>query len=247
MIFLVTPMIAVVAVSFSDASFIVFPIPGVSLRWYERVFSYAPFMESMLTSLELAVSATLVGVVLGIPAAIGVARSRSRIATAIGNALLTPLSMPGIVLGFALLYYLSALRIQAGFLALLIAHSMVAIPYVSRTVLAVYRAIPVTQEEAGTVLGGNRWQVLRHVVLPQVMPGVFAGGMFSMLISFDNLPLSYFFGTAQTNTLPVVILSYMENQFDPSIAAVSTLQMIIALAALLVIHRTYGIERLTGV
>ena len=71
--------------------------------------------------------------------------------------------------------------------------------------------------------------------------------MFAILTSMDNLPLSFFFGTASVNTLPVVMLSYMENQFDPSIAAISTVQMIIAVAALLLLDRIYGIERLTSV
>ena len=242
--FLLLPMVVVVVVSFSSASFIAFPMPGLSLRWYERAFSYGPFMSSLATSIELALAATLVGTVVGIPASIAVARSRRRLAVIVANFLLTPLSMPGIVLGFALLYFLATLKIQNGFMSLLIAHSIVAIPYISRTVISVYRSIPVTHEEAGAVLGASR---LRHVILPQIMPGVFAGGMFAVLISFDNLPLSYFFGTAHTSTLPVVMLSYMENQFDPSIAAISTIQMLIAIVTLFAIHRAYGIERLTSV
>ncbi|QDL93332.1 ABC transporter permease [Paroceanicella profunda] len=245
-VFLLLPMVVVVAVSFSSASFVSFPIPGFSLRWYARAFDYAPFMSSLLTSIELAVAATLVGTLLGIPAAIAVARSRHPVANAMSNFLLTPLSMPEIVLGFALLYFLASLRIGSGFLSLLIAHSIVAIPYISRTVMSVYRAIPASHEEAGAVLGASRFQILRQIILPQIMPGVFAGGMFSMLISFDNVSLSYFFGSAHTSTLPVVMLSYMENQFDPSIAAISTIQMLIAIVTLFAIHRAYGIQRLTS-
>ncbi|MCC9620333.1 ABC transporter permease [Thalassospira sp. MA62] len=247
MIFLLLPMVVVVVVSFSSSSFIAFPMRGFSLQWYERALSYGPFMSSLLTSIELALAATLVGTVLGIPASIAVARSRRKWATIVANFLLTPLSMPGVVLGFALLYFLASLHMENGFLSLLIAHSMVAIPYIARTVIAVYRSIPTSHEEAGAVLGASRFQILRHIILPQIMPGVFAGGMFAVLISFDNLPLSYFFGTAHTSTLPVVMLSYMENQFDPSIAAISTIQMLIAIGTLFAIHRAYGIERLTSV
>ena len=246
-VFLLLPMVVVVVVSFSSSSFIAFPMPGFSLKWYERALTYGPFMSSLVTSINLALAATLVGTLLGIPASLAVARSRSRWAGLVANFLLTPLSMPGIVLGFALLYFLASLHIPNGFLSLLIAHSIVAIPYISRTVISVYRSIPVNQEEAGAVLGGTRLQILRYVILPQIMPGVFAGGMFAILISFDNLPLSYFFGTARTSTLPVVMLGYMENQFDPSIAAISTIQMLIAIGTLFAIHRAYGIERLTSV
>ena len=77
-----------------------------------------------------------------------------------------------------------------------------------------------------------------------IRPGIFAGGLFAVLISLDNLPLSYFFGSSSTNTLPVVMLSYLQNQFDPSVAAVSTVQMGLALVLLLAVDRVYGINRL---
>jgi putative spermidine/putrescine transport system permease protein len=122
----------------------------------------------------------------------------------------------------------------------------VAVPYISRTVLAVYRSIPPDFEEAAAILGASRSQTLRHVTLPLIRPGIFAGSLFALLISLDNLPLSFFFGSSTTNTLPVVMLSYMQNQFDPSIAAIATVQMLIAITALLVVNALYGVERLTA-
>ena len=151
----------------------------------------------------------------------------------ISNLLLAPISVPAIVLGFALLYFLAALSFGLSFLALLVAHTVAGIPYIVRTVLATYRAVPAELEECASILGAGRWQIFWHLTLPLVRPGIFAGGMFAVLTSMDNLPLSFFFGSASVNTLPVVMLSYMENQFDPSIAAISTVQMVIAVAALL--------------
>jgi putative spermidine/putrescine transport system permease protein len=151
------------------------------------------------------------------------------------------------VLGFALLYYLAALSFGLSFLSLLVAHTVAGIPYIVRTVLATYRGIPAELEECASMLGAGRWQIIWYLTLPLVRPGIFAGGMFAILTSMDNLPLSFFFGSASVNTLPVVMLSYMENQFDPSIAAISTVQMVIAVAALLLLDRVYGIERLTAV
>ena len=133
--------------------------------------------------------------------------------------LLAPLSMPMIVLGLALLYYLSALGFGISFASLLIAHTVISIPYIVRTVVGVYRGLGPDYEEAAAILGADRWNILRHVTLPLIRPGIFAGSLFAFLISFDNLPISYFFGSATTNTLPVVMLSYLESQFDPSIAA----------------------------
>jgi putative spermidine/putrescine transport system permease protein len=104
--------------------------------------------------------------------------------------------------------------------------------------------MPAALEEAACILGAGRWDIFRHITLPLIRPGIFAGGLFAVLISLDNLPLSYFFGSSSTNTLPVVMLSYLQNQFDPSVAAVSTVQMAIALVLLLAVDRAYGINRL---
>ena len=243
--FILAPIVAVVAMSFSTASFIVFPIPGFGLRWYARIWEYRPFVDSMIVSAELAVSSAALASLLAVPAALALARSRTTIAAILSNLLLAPLSVPAIVLGFALLYYLSALTLGISFASLLIAHTVAAIPFIVRTVLATYRAVPAQLEEAASILGASRLQVLWFATLPLVRPGIFAGAMFAVLTSLDNLPLSFFFGSAGTNTLPVVMLSYMENQFDPSIAAVSTVQMLVAIAALLALDRVYGIERLT--
>jgi len=247
MLFITLPIAAVVVISFSSSSYIAFPMPGLSLKWYRHIIEYRPFVTSLTTSIELALASTLCGAVLAVPAALSLARSRSVLAGALSNLLLAPISVPAIVLGFALLYFLSALSFGLSFMALLIAHTVAGIPYIVRTVLATYRAVPGDLEESASVLGASRAQVLWHLTLPMVRPGIFAGGMFAVLTSLDNLPLSFFFGTATTNTLPVVMLSYMENQFDPSIAAISTVQMLIAVTCLFVLDRIYGVERLTAV
>ena len=246
MVFLFLPIMVVVAVSFSSASYIAFPLPSLSLRWYVQVFDYAPFMQSLKVSIQIALGSAVLGAALGVPAALWAARSQTALANAVSVFLLAPISVAAIVLGFSLLYLLSALSLGVSFLSLLLTHSVVSIPYIARTVLAVYRAVPPDFEEAAAVLGASRWNTFWHVTLPTIKPGIFAGGMFSVLISLDNLPLSFFFGSATTNTLPVVMLSYMQNQFDPAIAAISTIQMLIAVVALLVINKLFGIEKLTA-
>jgi putative spermidine/putrescine transport system permease protein len=246
LIFIVAPILVVVAVSFSSESYVNFPIPGVSMQWYWRILEYRPFVDSLIVSMKLALAAAVAGSIISMPAALAIARSQSSLASLMASFLLAPLSIPAIVLGFALLYYLSALSFGVSFLALLTAHTVICVPYISRTVLVVYRGIPPDVEEAAAILGANRWQVLVHVTLPLIRPGIFAGGLFALLISFDNLPISFFFGTSTTSTLPVVMLSYLQNQFDPSIAAISTVQMVIAVALLLVVDRFYGINKLNA-
>ncbi|MBP0593786.1 ABC transporter permease [Paraburkholderia sp. LEh10] len=245
MLFLLAPIVSVVIVSFSESSFIMFPIERFSFDWYTRMIEYKPFMDSLLVSIEVALGSSLMAALLGIPAAMVIARSTHPVASLVADLLLAPISVPAIMLGLSLLYFLSSISLGISMGALLIAHTVVSIPYMVRTVLAVYRSISPNLEEASAILGATRLQTLRHTILPLIRPGIFAGGLFAFLISLDNLPLSFFFGTASTNTLPVVMLSYMQNQFDPSIAAISTVQMLMAVVILGVVETTYGIKRLT--
>lgn len=243
-VFMLAPILVVVAVAFTSAGYVTFPMPGLSLRWFGRMVEYTPFMRGLWVSTEVAVGATLISVLLGVPASLVLARSDHPAARALMTFLLSPLSMPMIVLGFASLFFLSRIGVGLSLAALLIAHSVVCLPYVVRVVASVYRAMPPSLEEAAEILGASRLAVLRHVVLPLLRPGMVAGGLFSFLVSFDNLPLSFFFGSVDTNTLPVVMLAYVEQQSDPSIAAISTAQLAVAVVLLVLADRFYGLDRL---
>jgi putative spermidine/putrescine transport system permease protein len=244
-VFMLAPILIVVLVSFTSAGYVSFPIPGWSLKWFARIFEYQPFIDALLVSIEIAIGATVLSCLIGVPAAIYLARSRSAWASAVMTFLLSPLSMPMIVIGFASLFFLSWLGVGISFAALLITHTVVCLPYIVRTVAGVYAGLPRSYEEAAAILGANPLKTFWHVTLPLIRPGIMAGSLFSFLTSFDNLPISYFFGSASTNTLPVVMLSYMENQFDPTIAALSTLQLALAVIALLIVDRVYGIDKMT--
>jgi putative spermidine/putrescine transport system permease protein len=244
MLFMIAPILVVVVVSFSSQGFVSFPVRSFSLRWYYRIIEYRPFVDSLIVSLELAFLSTLAASIIGVPAALLIARRRGGLADAISGFLLSPISMPLIVLGYALLFYLSSLGFGVSFVALTIAHTVVGVPYMFRTVLGVYRSQPREYEEAAAILGATRLQTFVFVTLPLIRPGMFAGCLFSVLVSLDNLPISYFFGSAATNTLPVVMLSYLEHQFDPSIAAIGTVQMVLAMIALALVDRVYGLRRL---
>lgn len=245
-IFLLAPIVVVVLFSFVDAAFVRLPIESFSLRWYVRMIEYRPFLTSLGFSLFLAVASGLIALVLSLPAALVLARSRSRFAEVVVTLLLAPLSMPMILLGVALLYYLSWMGLGVSVTALLIGHVVVAIPYITRTIIAVYQGTSPSYEESARILGATRWQVFRHVTLPLVRPGIISGLLFSMLVSLDNLPISLFFAGANTNTLPVVMLAYQQNQFDPAIGAISTVQLVVAIVALLLIQRATGLKHLVN-
>lgn len=245
-VFLLLPIAMVILFSFVDAAFVRLPIDRFSLRWYVRMLEYRPFLSSLGFSLFVAIASGLMALAISLPAALALARSRSKFAGFMVTLLLAPLSMPMILLGVALLYYLSWMGLGVSVTSLLLGHTLVAIPYITRTVIAVYQGSNPSYEEAATILGASRWQTFVHVTLPIVRPGIISGMMFAMLVSLDNLPLSLFFAGAQTNTLPVVMLAYQQNQFDPAIGAISTVQLVVAVLVLLLIERTTGLRHLVN-
>lgn len=244
-LFILAPIVVVVAVSFTPESGLQIPYQGFSLRWYRRVWEYQPFVDSLVTSLVLALLSALLAILVAVPAALYLGRSRGTVANGIAAFLLAPIAIPALIIGFALLYFFASLGIGVSFIALLLAHTVVSVPYVMRTCLAVYRNVGRHYEEAASALGANVLQSFAFVTLPLIAPGIFAGALFSILVSLDNLAVSYFFGTANVTTLPVVMLSYLQNQFDPAIAAISTVQMAITVVLLLIVEKTYGLRALT--
>jgi len=242
--FLLAPIVIVVLTSFTPHNIVAVSFDGISLRWYERIWNYRPFMDSLVTSLVLALSATSLAILLAVPAALGLVRSTSRFADAVTSFLLSPIAVPPLVIGLSSLYFLASIGVGTSFLALLITHTVTSVPYILRTVAAACKGLSPSYGEAASVLGANGWQAFSCVTLPLILPGIFAGALFSFLVSLDNLGLSFFFGSAQASTLPVVMLSYLENQFDPAIAAISCVQMIIAMALLLIIEKAYGLRAL---
>ena len=243
--FILAPIVIVIVVAFQEHGYVGFPIQGFSLKWFQKAGSYKPFTDSLLISIEIAAISTLLALLLGTPAALALARRESRWASALVTVFLSPLLVPLIVVGFALLFFLSRFGLGTSFIGLLIAHSLVGLPYVIRTVIAVYRTLGREMEEASQILGATSWQTMRYVTLPLIRPALIGGGMLAFLISIDNLPVSYFFSGVSTATLPVVMLSYIESSFDPSIAALSVIQLLIALVGLLLIDRIWGVKMLS--
>lgn len=242
-LFLAIPIVIVVYVSFSETSYIIFPIRGFSLKWFVRIWEYKPFLNSLIVSVQLALLSGTLACLIVLPAVLALNKLPRRMVLAVETIVLSPLAVPFIVFGCATLFFFSRIGLGISFLALVLAHTVVSIPYCFRTSVAVNRSIPPQMAESARSLGATPLQTFYRVTLPLLRPGLFAGFVFSALISLDNLPVSFFFGSPSTNTLPVVMLSYLENQFDPSIAALSTVQMMIAIILLFALEKAVGINK----
>lgn len=243
-IFLAAPVIIIVAVAFTSAEFVTFPPSGFSLRWFGQVLTDTQFMVPLWNSFLLGICSTAVSTILAVPAAITLVRNDLPLQNALSAFMLSPLSLPTIILATALLFFLARLGLGTSPVGLLIGHVVITVPYVLRTVLGVYAGIGPEAEEAARTLGARSWQTFWYVTLPMIRPGLLAGGIFAFLLSFDEVAVALLLSTADTMTLPVSVLSYLVYNYDPAVAAISTVQIAIVVILLLTLERFFGVKHL---
>jgi putative spermidine/putrescine transport system permease protein len=227
LLYLVAPVIVVVATAFTTTAYPVFPPQGFTLQWFERFLGMPEFTEAIRRSAVLALSSTLVATVLGTFSALSMARYRFRGREAISAFMLSPILFPTIVLGLALLVFYSRVGLSGSFTGLVIAHSVLTTPFVIRLVMASLAEFDPAVEEASRNLGAGWWRTFLQVTLPLIRPGVLAGAVFAIIISFDELVVTLFLAGPDMTTLPVRIYTYVEFSSDPTISAISTMLIVV--------------------
>jgi putative spermidine/putrescine transport system permease protein len=246
LVFIAAPLLVTMSLSVSDTQFVSFPPKGFTLAWYGKVLTDPDFQSALSFSLWLAASATAGALLLGLPAAFALVRFPTPGGAAIRSLLLSPLIFPVLVTGLALLQLFSRLGWGSVPINLLIAHILVTSPYVVRTVSASLMLADVTLEEAARTLGASRWRTFRRVTLPQIAPGVAAGGLFAFMVSFDNYPVSMWLADAQNDPMPMLIYRKATGVFDPSVATISTLLIGLAIVVVLILDWLVGLRRAMG-
>lgn len=250
LLYILTPLIFVTWLSFFSQTIPSFPPEGYSLKWYGAILQNDRFVSGFLLSLQLGLIATIIGLLVGVPAALCIARYRFLGRELLNNLLLMPLMIPGVVLGIALYVFHVETEIHTGLpilgslLGLVSGHVLIVIPWTVRLVTASLAGFNRTLEEAAQNLGADRWTTFRRVTLPGILPGVVAAAMFSFVASFGNLELSLFLVGPGRTTLPIAILQYLEWKIDPTIAAVSVLQILLIAATMLITDRYVKIARI---
>ncbi len=244
--FVLAPLLIALVVSFSDSELISFPISSYSVRWFATAWQKEIFWRSALNSLWLALAAVAVAGPAGLAAALAIRRAPRAIAQPIEAVLMLPLLVPAIVLSLSLLVASVITGVTDAPLRLWAAHSVVVLPYVVRTCLASLGSMPRQVEEAARTLGASRWRVFRHVTLPLIRPGLFAGCAFAFILSFDNVSVSLFLINQKTPTLPLAIMNYVEYNFDPGVAAVSATMVALSLAIAWLVERMVGLRKVLG-
>lgn len=248
--YILTPLLFVTWLAFFQQEIPSFPPEGYSLRWFLAIPGNDRFVSGFLLSLEVAVIATAIGLLLGLPAALCLARTQFAGHEAVMSLLLLPVIVPGIVLGIALYVFQVEAEIATGLpllgslSGLIAGHILLVIPWTIRLVSASLAGLDRSIEEAAQSLGANRWVTFRRVTLPAIRPGVVAAALFGFVASFGNLEMSLFLVGPGRTTLPIAIIQYLEWKIDPTIAAVSVLQVLLIAIAMLVTDRFVRISRM---
>lgn len=243
-LYLMTPLFATIAVSFSSSPVFDLPPPAWSLRWYESLANKRGFLPSLSLSVQIALLSTAISLVLGTFAAIAVVRGRFPGRDAISTFVVSPLMMPGLVIGIALLQFLREMGLRDAFTGLLLGHIIVTLPFVMRTVQASLGLFDFTLIDAARSLGLNYPRALIKVLVPILSPAYLSSGLFAFLASMDNYPISIFLTDARNKTLPIQVLEYLEVSPDPTIAAISSLLILLTIIVLLVSDRLIGLRRM---
>lgn len=243
LLFLVMPVIFVVWVAFFDSAFLTFPPEGYTTRWFGKALSRPEFVSGFATSGIVAVFASLIAVTSGVLAAVALSRFEFPGREILRAMLLSPLLIPNIVLGVALYIFFIFLADTffidptASYIGLILAHAMLVLPWSVRLVSANLISLDPALEEAAMNLGANRRTAFFRVVLPQMRSGIVAAILFSLIISFENLELSLLIVSPGRTTLPIAIMQYLEFNIDPTISAISTIQIAVIAVLLLISDR----------
>ena len=241
---LVFPSVLVVITSFNASDFLTFPPQGWSLRWYTAMAKNWEVRQAAWLSLKVAALVVAIDLLLGVPAAFPLTRARFRGRDFLATFILSPLMLPGIVIGIGLLFFYMLLGLSLSFSLLVISHVVVTLPFIVSLTSARLTTLDPTHEEAALNLGASQIQKFIHIVLPQLWPGVAAGAAFAFLLSFDNFTVSLFTASDRLRPLPIVLFYLLRYDINPLVGAVSSLEIVLALLVLLVGSRLLGVARI---
>ena len=239
MLFLIVPTLIVIPMSFSASQYLEFPPREWSLRWYANYFNSSSWMQATATSFKAAALTTLVATPLGTMAAYGLFTSRFRAMRVFSIVLITPMIVPVILIAIAVFYVYVKIGLVNSLTGIVLAHSMLAIPLVMMVVTSALKSYDMNQEMVARSLGASRPRAFVMVTLPQIRFAVVTGALLSFLTSFDEVILALFVSGGANSTLTRNMFNALRDQIDPTIAAISTI-MVLVTSILLALAQMFG-------
>ena len=241
---LIVPSLIVIPMSFSDSQYLEFPPKNLSLRWYENYFfswkvenGFNDWMAATRTSLLVAVLTIFVATPIGTLAAYRLTNSSARIRSILFPIMISPMMVPIILVAIGLFYFYVQFNMVNSILGLVLGHSLVAMPLVLIIVLSALKNYDMNQEKVARSLGASRTRAFIEITLPQIKFSLVSAGLISFLTSFDEIIISLFVAGGDNSTITRSMFLALRDQIDPTIAAISTILIIIS-SGLLILSQT---------
>ena len=241
--FMLAPLVIVCVVAFTPENTLTLPTTEFSLRWFRAAFAHPDFMQSFWNSLWLALASSTIATLLAVPAGMAITRYSFPGREFLNGLFLSPLIIPHLVLGVALLRLFALVGGAGSFGFLVFAHALIVTPYTLRLVVAALVGFDRSAEQAALSLGASQMTVFKRITLPMILPGVTGGWLLAFINSFDEVTMSIFVTSPSTVTLPVRMYMYATESIDPLMAAVSALMVAVTAVAMIVLDRVYGLDR----
>ena len=241
--FLLLPLVVVVVSSFAAQNSFRFPPEGLSLRWYGEVLGNPAWLSSLAVSARLLLVVVPVVVLLGTLGGYAVGAGDFRGRRALSLLFVSPIMVPSVMLGLALLHQLQVAGLVGSAAGLVLAHVVVTFPFCVRVVAVSAAALDARLVRAAQDLGASPLRAFLTVTVPLLRPGIVAGAFLAAVISLGEVAVSVFVSGARTVTVPVRVYSAVQVQMEPSVAAISTLMLVAAVAVIAVLDRTLRISR----
>ena len=228
LVFLMAPILIIVPLSFSAGSFLYFPLPGLSLRWYADFFTSDLWLPSLRNSLIVGTGATIVATLLGTLAAFGFWRARFAGRRLLFALLLSPQVVPLIIVAVGVYFAVAPLGLANGLLGLTLAHAALGAPFVLVTVLSTLSGFDRNLLDAAANLGAPPLLAFRRIALPIIFPGIFSGALFAFAISFDEVVVALLLTGPGQRTLPMQMFAGINQEISLTITAAGTLLVVLA-------------------
>ncbi|SMF50384.1 putative spermidine/putrescine transport system permease protein [Azospirillum oryzae] len=246
-IFLMAPILAIVPLSFSSSTYLTYPLPGLSLRWYEEFLNSARWMNSLKNSFIIGISSAMLSMALGTLASLGLAQWKSKWKPLILAVVLSPMVVPVVITAVGVYFFFAPLGLTGNYLGLILVHTALATPFVVITVSATLQSFDMTLARAAASLGAPPLLTFRKVILPLILPGLASGALFAFATSFDEVVTVLFLAGPEQRTLPREMFSGIRENISPTITAVAVVLTVISvfmLSTLEILRRRN--ERLKG-
>ncbi|KNH45661.1 ABC transporter permease [Pseudomonas lini] len=240
LLFLILPVLVIIPLSFNSGSFLVYPLQGFSLHWYQDFFASAEWMRSLKNSMIVAPAATVLAMIFGTLAAIGLTRGDFPGKALVMALVISPMVVPVVIIGVASYLFFAPLGLGNSFFSLIVVHAVLGVPFVIITVSATLQGFNQNLVRAAASLGASPLTAFRRVTLPLIAPGVISGALFAFATSFDEVVVTLFLAGPEQATLPRQMFSGIRENLSPTIAAAATLLIAFSVILLLTLEWLRG-------